>query len=213
VTAAPAAAAYHATPARGIKTPVGTGSPAAPITPPKYEAGHLDLLRRLSLEHVNDGVFNGRWSGNRDPAALLHSLNPATGGRIASVRPGTVADLSETLDLLQDAKRHLTAMPMPKRGELVRAIRVSLAERKEDLGRLVSLEVGKILPEGLGEVQEFVDVCDYAVGLSRTIGGAVLPSERPGHAMMEVWNPLGVVGVISAFNFPVAGGCARAAAV
>lgn len=95
-------------------------------------------------------------------------------------------------------------MPPPKRGEIVRQMRVALDDKKEALGKLVALEMGKILAEGIGEVQEYVDICDYAVGLSRMIGGSVIPSERPGHFMMEQWNPLGTVGVISAFNFPVA---------
>lgn len=123
-------------------------------------------------------------------------------------------------------------MPAPKRGEIVRQMGDALRQKKEPLGKLVSLEMGnffwldcvilktftqinktnknmswiagKIFAEGVGEVQEFVDICDYATGLSRTFGGPILPSERPGHVLLEVWNPLGVVGVISAFNFPVA---------
>lgn len=86
----------------------------------------------------------------------------------------------------------------------MRQMRQALAEKADPLGRLISLEMGKILPEGHGEVQEYIDICDYAVGLSRMLNGSVIPSERPGHVMLEQWNPLGVVGVISAFNFPVA---------
>lgn len=95
-------------------------------------------------------------------------------------------------------------MPTPKRGEIVRQMREELDAHKQALGRLVSIEMGKILAEGVGEVQEYIDICDYALGLSRQIGGSVVPSEREGHFMKEVWNPLGTVGVISAFNFPVA---------
>lgn len=95
-------------------------------------------------------------------------------------------------------------MTAPARGEIVRQIGQALRDKLDPLGKLVSLEMGKIKPEGVGEVQEYVDICDFAVGLSRTIGGGVLPSERPGHALMEMWNPLGLVGVITAFNFPVA---------
>jgi aldehyde dehydrogenase family 7 protein A1 len=95
-------------------------------------------------------------------------------------------------------------VPGPKRGEVVRQIGQALRDNLDDLGRLVSLEVGKIYPEGVGEVQEYVDICDYAVGLSRMLGGSIMPSERPGHALMEQWNPLGLVGIITAFNFPVA---------
>jgi len=94
--------------------------------------------------------------------------------------------------------------PAPKRGEIVRQMRVALNEKKLPLGQLVALEMGKILQEGLGEVQEYIDIADYAVGLSRMINGKIIPSERPGHIMMETWNPLGNIGVISAFNFPVA---------
>lgn len=95
-------------------------------------------------------------------------------------------------------------LPAPKRGEIVRQIGDALRAKHEPLGHLVSLEMGKILSEGMGEVQEFIDICDLAVGLSRAINGQIIPSERPGHALMEFWNPLGMVGIITAFNFPVA---------
>jgi len=94
--------------------------------------------------------------------------------------------------------------PAPKRGEIVRQMRDALNDKLEPLGALVSLEMGKILPEGKGEVQEYIDICDFALGLSRSLNGQVVPSERPGHFMIEQWNPIGTVGVISAFNFPVA---------
>lgn len=93
-------------------------------------------------------------------------------------------------------------MPAPQRGEIVRQIGNALREKKTDLGKLISLEMGKILSEGEGEVQEYIDICDYAVGLSRMLNGKIIPSERPNHVLMENWNPLGTVGVISAFNFP-----------
>ena len=95
-------------------------------------------------------------------------------------------------------------MPAPKRGEIVRQIGEALRAKREALGHLVSLEMGKILSEGIGEVQEFIDICDLAVGLSRTINGQIIPSERAGHTLLEFWNPLGLVGIITAFNFPVA---------
>ena len=95
-------------------------------------------------------------------------------------------------------------MPAPKRGEIVRQIGDALRAKRDALGHLVSLEMGKILAEGIGEVQEFIDICDLAVGLSRSINGKVIPSERPGHTLLEFWNPLGMVGIITAFNFPVA---------
>lgn len=108
------------------------------------------------------------------------------------------------MELMQTAKAIWRDLPAPKRGMIVREMREALNEKIGALGALVSLEVGKILPEGVGEVQEYIDVCDYAIGLSRMLNGSVIPSERPGHFMMEVWNPLGLVGVISAFNFPAA---------
>ena len=113
-------------------------------------------------------------------------------------------DYARAIEATTKAKKILREMPAPKRGELVRQIRVAIDSKITDLGRIVSLEMGKIHAEGIGEVQEYVDIADYAVGLSRMLNGKVIPSERANHFMMEVWNPLGVVGIISAFNFPVA---------
>ncbi|MEJ1276568.1 aldehyde dehydrogenase family 7 member A1 [Cricetulus griseus] len=113
-------------------------------------------------------------------------------------------DYEETIKEAKEAWKMWAEIPAPKRGEIVRKIGLALREKIRVLGKLVSLEMGKILVEGIGEVQEFVDICDYAAGLSRMIGGPVLPSERPGHALIEQWNPLGLVGIITAFNFPVA---------
>lgn len=93
-------------------------------------------------------------------------------------------------------------MPVPKRGQVLLTMRNALVQNLEPLGKLVALEMGKILPEGVGEVQEYIDILEYALGLSRTLQGSIIPSERPGHAMLETWNPLGTVGIISAFNFP-----------
>ncbi len=105
---------------------------------------------------------------------------------------------------MEAAKRSWAEMPAPARGEIVRQIGCAMREKRDALGALVSLEMGKILSEGIGEVQEFIDICDLAVGLSRTISGQVIPSERPGHTLLETWNPLGSVAIISAFNFPCA---------
>ncbi|KAI8902719.1 Aldehyde/histidinol dehydrogenase [Globomyces pollinis-pini] len=163
---------------------------------------HSTLLKSLGLDEVNDGVFDGKWHAGK--GELVHSINPATNKIIASVSTGSPEQLQKALDLMEEAKPAFRAMPAPVRGELVRQMREALNEKKEDLGALVALEMGKILPEGLGEVQEYIDICDYAVGLSRSMSGSVIPSERPGHFMMEQWNPLGTVGIISAFNFPVA---------
>ena len=122
-------------------------------------------------------------------------------GRVASRSPG---DVAEAIAGAQQAFLQWRLLPPPRRGELVRLFGEVLREEKETLGRLVSLEAGKILQEGLGEVQEMIDICDFAVGLSRQLYGLTIATERPGHRMMETWHPLGVVGVISAFNFPVA---------
>ncbi|KAJ2794479.1 Alpha-aminoadipic semialdehyde dehydrogenase, partial [Coemansia furcata] len=153
------------------------------------------------LDSYNLGVYNGEWSGNGD---VVETVNPATGEVLGAVQQASAKDLEHTLQCATKASKMWREVPAPKRGEIVRQMRNALSDKIEPLGRLVSLEMGKILPEGIGEVQEYVDIADYAVGLSRMLNGKVIPSERPGHMMMEMWNPLGVVGVISAFNFPVA---------
>jgi aldehyde dehydrogenase family 7 protein A1 len=163
---------------------------------------HSELLSNLGLESQNPGIFDGSWKEGK--GELVHSINPATNNIIASVRQGTPEQLQQTLKKIEKVKPMWRDTPAPVRGEIVRQMREALHQKKDLLGQLVSLEMGKILPEGLGEVQEYIDICDYAVGLSRTFAGSVIPSERPGHFMMEQWNPLGTVGVISAFNFPVA---------
>eukprot|EP00128_Syssomonas_multiformis_P015401 Colp12_sorted_trinity150504_noHs@7527 len=170
-------------------------------TVPLINEAKYQFLKDLGLQEVNDGVYNGKWGGS---GPVLPSINPATGRTIASVRTGTVKDYNDTMEEVLAAKRMWQNVPAPKRGEVVRQIGELLREKKEPLGKLVSLEMGKILPEGEGEVQEYIDICDYAVGLSRMFSGSIIPSERPMHILMEQWNPLGVVGVISAFNFPCA---------
>ncbi|KAF8323695.1 NAD-aldehyde dehydrogenase [Clavulina sp. PMI_390] len=147
------------------------------------------------------GVFNGTWGGSGEP---LKSVCPSTGEVLARVSTATPEELERTIELSREAYKTLRAIPGPRRGEILRQIREALASKVDDLGALVSLEMGKIRTEGKGEVQEFVDICDYAVGLSRMMNGRVVPSERPGHSILEMPNPLGVVGVLSAFNFPVA---------
>lgn len=123
---------------------------------------------------------------------------------IAEVVEGSLEDYEEGLKACEEASKIWMQMPAPKRGEIVRQIGDALRAKLQHLGRLVSLEMGKILAEGIGEVQEIIDMCDFAVGLSRQLNGSIIPSERPNHAMLEVWNPLGIVGVITAFNFPSA---------
>ncbi len=135
-------------------------------------------------------------------ALAVHS--PVTGEAIAALTVVTAAETAAAIENADSAFRVWRTVPAPKRGELVRLFGEELRAHKADLGRLVSIEVGKIPSEGLGEVQEMIDICDFAVGLSRQLYGLTIATERPGHRMMETWHPLGVVGVISAFNFPVA---------
>jgi aldehyde dehydrogenase (NAD+) len=134
----------------------------------------------------------------------LVARSPITGGELARLHSHTPAQVADTVAAAQDAFREWRTVPAPVRGALVRELAELLREHKDDLGALVSIEAGKIRSEGLGEVQEMIDICDLAVGLSRQLYGLTIASERPGHRMMEQWHPLGVVGVISAFNFPVA---------
>lgn len=172
-----------------------------PFTKAKTSQMAGEIFARLGLEPINSGVYNGRWSGS---GKLVASVDPSTNEKIAETRTGTVADLHATLSAMKEAKQMWREVPAPRRGEIVRQMREALAANLRPLGQLVSLETGKILAEGIGEIQEYLDICDYAVGLSRMLNGQVIPSERPGHFMMERWNPLGIVGVISAFNFPAA---------
>src|SRR5436190_18445531 len=130
--------------------------------------------------------------------------SPIDGSRIAVLRPHTPGDLDTMIAAAERAFPLWRAVPPPRRGELVRLFAEELRHHKEALGRLVSIEAGKILEEGQGEVQEMIDICDFAVGLSRQLYGRVIASERPGHRLLETWHPLGPVGVITAFNFPVA---------
>jgi aldehyde dehydrogenase (NAD+) len=130
--------------------------------------------------------------------------SPVTGEKIGAVRTASPADAKAAIDRADAAFREWRNVPAPRRGEFVRLLGEELRAHKDDLGRLVTIEVGKIASEGLGEVQEMIDICDFAVGLSRQLYGLTIATERPGHRMMETWHPLGVVGVISAFNFPVA---------
>ncbi|KAI6015197.1 NAD-aldehyde dehydrogenase [Pisolithus orientalis] len=159
--------------------------------------GALDIPNSYEVP----GVYDGRWKGS---GKTLESVCPTTGEVLARVRSATPDELREALEKSKDAHIILRKIPAPNRGEILRQIREALAAKSDVLGALVSLEMGKIKTEGVGEVQEFVDICDYAVGLSRMMNGRVMASERPGHTILEVPNPLGVVGVLTAFNFPVA---------
>ncbi|KAF2881273.1 hypothetical protein ILUMI_24892 [Ignelater luminosus] len=166
------------------------------INDPKYS-----FLKDLGLKTINYGVYDGSWKGS---GPVVQSICPSNGRVIAEVNQGTVQDYEACVKAAEEAWNVWADLPAPQRGEIVRQIGDALRKNLVPLGKLVSLEMGKILPEGIGEVQEYVDICDYAVGLSRTFAGAIYPSERPGHVLMEKWNPIGVVGVISAFNFPIA---------
>ena len=160
------------------------------------------VLDRLGLSKTNSGVFSGNWHKIKD--ATLSSINPATGETIARVSVADQSDYEATVERVVAAQLEWRRLPAPARGEVVRQIGLELRKHKKDLGLLVTLECGKILSEGEGEVQEMIDMCDFAVGLSRQLYGLTMPSERPDHRMFEQWQPLGAVGVITAFNFPVA---------
>jgi aldehyde dehydrogenase (NAD+) len=162
-----------------------------------------DILRTLGLGEMNAGTWSGRWSG-QDSGPAIESRNPASGELLARVRGATAADYERVLASAVEAARHWRTVPAPKRGDVVRAIAEELRLHKDALGSLVSLENGKIKAEGDGEVQEMIDIADFAVGQSRMLYGLTMHSERSQHRMYEHWHPLGVVGVISAFNFPVA---------
>jgi aldehyde dehydrogenase (NAD+) len=162
-----------------------------------------DILSKLNIQPVNSGICHGDWIA-APGGTLLESICPATGEVLASVRLAAPADYEAVMARAAATFQEWRMVPAPKRGDIVREIANELRSHKKDLGALVSLEMGKILPEGLGEVQEMIDIADFAVGLSRQLYGLTMHSERPGHRMYEQWHPLGVVGVISAFNFPVA---------
>lgn len=162
---------------------------------------NYSFLQELGLEELNCGVYNGSWAAN---GKFLTSICPANGAIIALVQEGNLEDYDKSVKAAKDAWKVWVDVPAPKRGEIVRQMGEALRKNLVPLGKLVSLEMGKIVAEGIGEVQEYIDICDYAVGLSRMFSGKLLPSEREGHILMEQWNPLGVVGVITAFNFPIA---------
>jgi aldehyde dehydrogenase (NAD+) len=162
-----------------------------------------ELLERLYIEPLNSGACHGDWI-SAPGGGELESLNPATGEALAKVALAGPADYEAVMARASDTFLEWRMMPAPARGQIVRELADELRAHKDDLGTLVSLEMGKIVAEGRGEVQEMIDVADFAVGLSRQLYGLTMHSERPGHRMYEQWHPLGVVGVISAFNFPVA---------
>ena len=165
--------------------------------------GIAEALKALGLKDINPGAGTGtRWS--ESDGEIISSYSPADGTLIGKVKQATADDYEKTLRTAEEAFKVWRNMPAPKRGEIVRQIGDQLRKYKDPLGKLVSYEMGKSLQEGLGEVQEMIDICDFAVGLSRQLYGLTMHSERPKHRMYEQWHPLGIVGIISAFNFPVA---------
>ena len=157
------------------------------------------VLKNLGIENHNLGGFCGEWLGS---GPELRVRTPIDGSVIGTVQQVTEDEYDRIVDRAHEAFLHWRTVPAPRRGEVVRQIGNRLRGLKSDLGALVSLEMGKIQAEGEGEVQEMIDICDFATGLSRQLYGLTIASERQDHRMMEQWHPLGVVGVISAFNFP-----------
>jgi aldehyde dehydrogenase (NAD+) len=162
-----------------------------------------DFLASLGIDarNPNPGGFDGQWLGS---GPLLDVLTPIDGSKIATVQQITAAEYDRIVARALQAFENWRTIPAPQRGEIVRRLGDALRARKTELGALVTLEVGKIPAEGDGEVQEMIDICDFATGLSRQLYGRTMHSERARHRMYEQYHPLGVVGIISAFNFPVA---------
>ncbi|SES24713.1 L-piperidine-6-carboxylate dehydrogenase [Pedobacter rhizosphaerae] len=161
------------------------------------------ILTQLGIQQENAAYSTGSiWGGDND--IQINSFSPVDGATIAKAKMATAADYEAVIAKAQEAFSSWRLVPAPKRGEIVRQFGDALRTNKAALGTLVSYEMGKSLQEGLGEVQEMIDICDFAVGLSRQLYGLTMHSERPNHRMYEQWHPLGIVGIISAFNFPVA---------
>ncbi|WP_343531137.1 aldehyde dehydrogenase family protein [Pedobacter sp.] len=162
------------------------------------------ILAQLGIAGFNPSYSTGsKWSHAAD-GPHIHSMSPVDDEKIASVFAASMKEYDHVISTAQEAYKYWSKVPAPKRGEIVRQLGDALRKQKTALGTLVSYEMGKSLQEGLGEVQEMIDICDFAVGLSRQLYGLTMHSERPSHRMYEQWHPLGVVGIISAFNFPVA---------
>src|SRR2546421_1775988 len=159
------------------------------------------VLEKLGLTDENAGVFDGEWRGG---GATREKISPIDGRRLARIRTAGDDDYNKSISRAHEAFLKWRVTPGPVRGETVRRLGNALRELKHELGQLVTLETGKIIAEGEGELQEMIDICDFAVGQSRMLYGLTIQSERPSHRLMEQWHPLGVVAVITAFNFPVA---------
>jgi len=162
-----------------------------------------ETLKQLGLKEINNGACTGTyWLDTK--GEIIDSFSPVDGQLIGKIKQATAEDYETIMQQAEKAFKNWRTIPAPQRGEIVRQIGNELRTYKEPLGKLVSYEMGKSLQEGLGEVQEMIDICDFAVGLSRQLYGLTMHSERPLHRMYEQWHPLGIIGVISAFNFPVA---------
>src|SRR6478672_11278875 len=163
------------------------------------------MLKALGLSKTSSGTYlgNGEWSKTTD-AGVLQAINPSTDEVIGEVYASSASDYETIVRHAQASFEVWRTTPAPRRGEAVRLCGEALRKHKDALGSLVALEMGKIKPEGDGEVQEMIDIADFAVGQSRMLYGYTMHSERPGHRMYEQWHPLGLIGIISAFNFPVA---------
>ena len=167
------------------------------------DLGIQEILAQFGIEEINNGASLGsKWLKTR--GERIDSYSPVDGKLIASVNSATEVDYEAAVLKAQEAFKVWRTVPSPKRGDIVRQLADRLRFHKDSLGKLVSYEMGKSLQEGLGEVQEMIDICDFAVGLSRQLYGLTMHSERPGHRMYEQYHPIGIVGIISAFNFPVA---------
>ncbi|APZ45775.1 aldehyde dehydrogenase family protein [Polaribacter reichenbachii] len=164
--------------------------------------GIQEALSTLGLQNINEGTSTG--NTNFSSGEIITSYSPVDGKIIGKVKTTTKEDYAKVMEAATEAFKTWRTKPAPLRGEIVRQFGEKLREKKEALGKLVSYEMGKSYQEGLGEVQEMIDICDFAVGLSRQLHGLTMHSERPGHRMYEQYHPLGIVGIISAFNFPVA---------
>jgi aldehyde dehydrogenase (NAD+) len=163
----------------------------------------MEFLQPLHIQSENEGSSTGaHWIKSKGPK--MNSYSPVDGKLIGTVVTTDAAAYQEVIQTAEKAFKEWRNWPAPKRGEIVRQLGDALRHEKHFLGQLVSYEMGKSLQEGLGEVQEMIDICDFAVGLSRQLYGLTMHSERPSHRMYEQWHPLGIVGIISAFNFPVA---------
>ena len=165
----------------------------------------MQVLKKLNLNQENFGACSGpnRWHRSKNAGNII-SINPSNGEPIAKIFKGSLSDYKKIINDLEVAFLEWRKVPAPKRGQVIKTLGMALADNKKALGELVSIEMGKILEEGFGEVQEMIDIADFSLGQSRMLYGKTMHSERLNHRMYEQWHPLGIVGVISAFNFPVA---------